>query len=71
MCVSEVYSILWQCRSTGSINSDLHNIFKVLICIRILGRHVPKNAGKVKLNNKKSKVVKNCFFMAFCFIKAF
>lgn len=71
MCVSEVYSILWQCRSTGSINSDLHNIFKVLICIRILGRHVPKNTKNVKLNIKKSKAVKICFFMAFVLSKFF
>lgn len=71
MCVSEVCSILWRCRSPGNINSDLHNILKILICIRILDRHVPKNAKKVKLNNEKSEVVKNCFFMASLFCQGF
>ena len=65
MCVSEVYSVLKRYRSPGNINSGLHNIFKILICIRILDRHVQNNAKKVKLNNKKSEVIKGCFFMTF------
>lgn len=65
MCVSKVYSVLKRCRSPSNINSDLHNIFKILICIRILDRHVPRNAKNVKLNIKKSEVIKNCFFMTF------
>lgn len=71
MCVSEIYYVFGRCRSPGNINSDLHNIFKILICIRILDRPVPKNTKIVKLNNKKSKAVKICFFMAFLFYQGF
>ena len=53
MCVSEVYSVLSRCRSPVNINSDLHNIFKILKHIRILEKRIPKNAKKIKLNIKK------------------
>lgn len=67
MCVSEIHHVFWRCRSPVSFKSYLHNIFKTLKHIGILERHIPKNTKKVKLNNKKSEVVKNCFFMAFLF----
>ena len=71
MCVSEVYSVFRRCRSPGNIKSDLHNIFRTLKQIKTLERHVPRNAKNVKLNIKKSKAVKICFFMAFLFYQGF
>lgn len=65
MCVSEIYYVFGRCRSPVDFKSYLHNIFETLKHIRILDRHVPKNANNVKLNIKKSEVVKICFFMAF------
>lgn len=71
MCVSETHHVFWRCRSPVSIKSYLHNILETLKHIGILERHVPKNAKKVKLNNEKSEVVKNCFFMASLFCQGF
>lgn len=71
MCVSEIYCMFGRCRSSVDFKSYLHNIFKTLKHIRILERHVPKNTKNVKLNIKKSKAVKICFFMAFVLSKFF
>ena len=71
MCVSETHHVFWRCRSPVSIKSYLHNILETLKHIGILERHVLKNAKNVKLNNKKSKAVKICFFMAFVLSKFF
>lgn len=71
MCVSEVYSVFRRCRSPGNIKSDLHNIFRTLKQIKTLERHVPRNAKNVKLNIKKSEVIKNCFFMTFLLSQGF
>ena len=71
MCVSETHHVFWRCRSPVDFKSYLHNIFEPLKNIRILEKHIPKNTKNVKLNIKKSKAVKICFFMAFLFYQGF
>ena len=69
MCVSKIHHVFWRCRSPIDFKFYLHNIFETLKNIRILEKHIPKNMKNVKLNNKKSKAVKICFFMAFLYVE--